>query len=377
MIRRATKPIGIPEDRTGQDDRWISRAAAATVVGLAGIAGAISYSHMRQLAQEHGQPGWHAHAFPLSVDGIEIVASLVLLADRRAGRRPGWLPWLCLSLSSSCRACSTAVPRSVLSLLCAGRRDLGTALAAGGDVTASLRPFLALRILGVIPLRQMTGPHAVACLAKLAELSRAGMTLAGWCACTSPGPRTCRRATRSRADSANCRGESRPHGRSRPDEGTPMTDRVRAALITPDNRLLTIRRVRPGQEPYSVLPGAASKPAKTGVRAGEIEVLPVGVLLEDEQEAVDVGRWRRFPRGVPWPGRCPARPADRSGPKFNDPTRGTYHLQPIQLTTQALSAVNLKPDPLAQFLISHISAGDDLFALPDLRANHNTPPSSP
>jgi hypothetical protein len=56
----------------------------ATVVGLAGIAGAISYSHMRELAQEHGQAGWHAHAFPLSVDGIEIVASLVLLADRRA-----------------------------------------------------------------------------------------------------------------------------------------------------------------------------------------------------------------------------------------------------------------------------------------------------
>jgi hypothetical protein len=30
---------------------------------------------MRQLAEEHGQAGWHAHAFPLSVDGIEIVTS--------------------------------------------------------------------------------------------------------------------------------------------------------------------------------------------------------------------------------------------------------------------------------------------------------------
>jgi hypothetical protein len=73
-------------------DRWISRTAVVTVVGLAGIAGALSYSHMRQLAQDHGQAGWHTHAFPLSVDGIEIVASLVLLADRRAGRS-GWLPW--------------------------------------------------------------------------------------------------------------------------------------------------------------------------------------------------------------------------------------------------------------------------------------------
>src|SRR5579859_6822057 len=82
-------------------DRWISRTAAVTVACLAGIAGALSYSHMRQLAQDHGQAGWHAHAFPLSVDGIEIVASLVLLANRRAGRRSGWLPWTALTAGTA------------------------------------------------------------------------------------------------------------------------------------------------------------------------------------------------------------------------------------------------------------------------------------
>jgi hypothetical protein len=56
---------------------------------------------MRELAQEHGQAGWHAHAFPLSVDGIEIVASLVLLADRRASRRSGWLPWAALVIGTA------------------------------------------------------------------------------------------------------------------------------------------------------------------------------------------------------------------------------------------------------------------------------------
>ena len=45
--------------------------------------------------------------------------------------------------------------------------DLGTALAPGGDVAARLRPFLAVRILGVISLAQMSGPQALACLAKL------------------------------------------------------------------------------------------------------------------------------------------------------------------------------------------------------------------
>jgi hypothetical protein len=42
--------------------------------GLAGIAKALSYSHMRQLAAAHGEAGWHAHALPLPVDGVEIVS---------------------------------------------------------------------------------------------------------------------------------------------------------------------------------------------------------------------------------------------------------------------------------------------------------------
>jgi hypothetical protein len=41
------------------------------------------------------------NAFPLSVDGIEIVASLVLLADRRAGRQSGWLPWAALAVGTA------------------------------------------------------------------------------------------------------------------------------------------------------------------------------------------------------------------------------------------------------------------------------------
>jgi Protein of unknown function (DUF2637) len=80
----------------GWADGVIRGAAGVTVVGLAGVAGAISYSHMRALAAAHGEAGWQAHTFPLSVDGIEVVASLVLLADRRAGRASGWLPWAAL-----------------------------------------------------------------------------------------------------------------------------------------------------------------------------------------------------------------------------------------------------------------------------------------
>jgi hypothetical protein len=56
---------------------------------------------MRQLAAAHGDAGWHAHAFPLSVDGVEIAASLVLLPDRRADRRSGWLPWTALAVGTA------------------------------------------------------------------------------------------------------------------------------------------------------------------------------------------------------------------------------------------------------------------------------------
>jgi len=95
--REQARPAPAPK----RADKWISRAATVTVAGLAGIAGAISYSHMRQLAAAHGDTGWHAHAFPLSVDGVEIVASLVLLSDRRAGRKSGWLPWATLTIGTA------------------------------------------------------------------------------------------------------------------------------------------------------------------------------------------------------------------------------------------------------------------------------------
>ena len=51
---------------------------------------------MTELAHLHGEQGWRTHMFPLSVDGIEVVASLVLLADKRASRRSGLLPWAAL-----------------------------------------------------------------------------------------------------------------------------------------------------------------------------------------------------------------------------------------------------------------------------------------
>jgi hypothetical protein len=104
-MSRPRPEIQAPEDTvpagTHRADSGIRVAAGVTVAALAGIAGAISYSHMRELAAAHGEAGWQAHTFPLSVDGIEIVASLVLLADRRTGRVSGRLPWADLATGTT------------------------------------------------------------------------------------------------------------------------------------------------------------------------------------------------------------------------------------------------------------------------------------
>src|SRR5437764_5102910 len=116
-------------------DRAIVGAAGATVVGLAGVAGAISYSHMAELARVHGEVGWRSHAFPVSVDGIEVVASLVLLAHRRAGTRAGWLPWAALVAGTAASvAANVAVGASdPVGRLVAGWPGGGT---PGGDQVA-------------------------------------------------------------------------------------------------------------------------------------------------------------------------------------------------------------------------------------------------
>jgi len=67
---------------------------------LALIAGTVSYIHMHRLVALHGQPGWVASLTPLSVDGMIVAASTTLLAESRAGRRGGALPWTLLVAGS-------------------------------------------------------------------------------------------------------------------------------------------------------------------------------------------------------------------------------------------------------------------------------------
>lgn len=68
----------------------------AAVVVVAVIAAVVSYSHMHDVARDAGE-GWRSYLVPLSIDGLVVAASMVLLTRHRAGLPGGWLPWTALA----------------------------------------------------------------------------------------------------------------------------------------------------------------------------------------------------------------------------------------------------------------------------------------
>lgn len=153
-----------------------------------------------------------------------------------------------------------------------------------------------------------------------------------------------------------------------------MTNRVRALLVTPDGELLTIRRVRPGQAPYWVLPGGGVEDNESLDNALARELREEIAATADVHSLVhilDQGGDRQYfylARLRSWS----ANAADRSGPEFTDHTRGEYHPQLIPLTAGAVAGIDLKPDAIAQFIVRHLREGTGLFGLPDLRASQPT-----
>lgn len=70
----------------------------AAIGAVAGIAAYASYSHMRELALDHGQTQTVAALLPVSVDGMLIVATIVMREDRQAGLRVRLWAWIAFVL---------------------------------------------------------------------------------------------------------------------------------------------------------------------------------------------------------------------------------------------------------------------------------------
>lgn len=64
-------------------DKLINRTTSGTVVVVAGFAAAVSYSHIRDLAIQNGYDNLTGSFLPLSVDGLLLGCSLLLMAVAR------------------------------------------------------------------------------------------------------------------------------------------------------------------------------------------------------------------------------------------------------------------------------------------------------
>ncbi|WP_166025944.1 DUF2637 domain-containing protein [Streptomyces chilikensis] len=117
---------------------------ADAVLVQAVIAGALSFSHLHDLAEAAGQTGWKAWAYPVSVDLLLVAAWRRMSQD--ADNRDAWL-WFAIALAASLGA----------NVATAGLLDLGA-------VPAWLRILVAgwpaLAFLGGTLLAHKPAPHA-------------------------------------------------------------------------------------------------------------------------------------------------------------------------------------------------------------------------
>lgn len=112
--------------------RYIT-TGAVIVVGL--VAAIVSYSHMVNLGlSPHVGEGWRSWLIPISIDGLIVAASMVLVTRRRAGLPTSRLAWGALSVGvvASIGANMADASGSPISILYAGWAPV--ALAAGFEL---------------------------------------------------------------------------------------------------------------------------------------------------------------------------------------------------------------------------------------------------
>lgn len=122
------------------------------VVGVAVIAAVVSFAHMQQLAYNAGE-GWRSWLIPLSIDGLVVAASMVLLTRRRHGLPGGPLAW---------GALGAGVAASLAANMADARPEVTAVLVAGWPAVAFAVAFellLQQRRADQVPLRDPAVPQ--------------------------------------------------------------------------------------------------------------------------------------------------------------------------------------------------------------------------
>jgi len=136
---------------------------------------------------------------------------------------------------------------------------------------------------------------------------------------------------------------------------------ARAILVDADDRLVLIKRTKPNQPPYWTTPGGgveeSDKSVEAALRRELAEELGAEVagasqvfLVSTPSEAgvavqyFFVARLLSLDEGA------------RTGPEFHDPSRGGYELDRIELRSDDLVSVDLKPPALREFILANREA---------------------
>ncbi|WBB56802.1 NUDIX domain-containing protein [Verrucosispora sp. WMMD573] len=131
---------------------------------------------------------------------------------------------------------------------------------------------------------------------------------------------------------------------------------VRAILVDEDDRLVLIKRNKPGQAPYWTTPGGGVESTDVSLEAALRRELQeelgaeadrfVQVFLFTAPAGEGVSVQHFFVCRL-----LELREDARSGPEFDDPSRGGYQLD--RVTIEKLPAVDLKPEGLTEFITSN------------------------
>lgn len=149
-----------------------------------------------------------------------------------------------------------------------------------------------------------------------------------------------------------------------------LENRVRAILVDSDNRLVLIRREKPGVPHYYVAPGGGVEPSDASFHAAlkrEMSEELGGTVsihrLVYISEAMRGGDLRV--RQLYYVCRLLNYNLDkRNGPEFNDPTRGKYIMEHVALLPTALEKLRILSDDLKLFIIINAF---QLFTLPEIQ----------
>jgi 8-oxo-dGTP pyrophosphatase MutT (NUDIX family) len=128
---------------------------------------------------------------------------------------------------------------------------------------------------------------------------------------------------------------------------------VRAIAFDTNGRLVLIKRMRPGRETYWVTPGGGVETEDPDLHAAlrrelweelgaEVEIGEEMFVLEDRERTTHF-----FPVRI-----LVMNPAARSGPEFQDPTRGAYEVVLVEPTTDVLGSINLVPESIRDLVVT-------------------------